>query len=174
MVAPNMYERKKRSLGKSIRGVSPAAQKGVPANRTEIIPIHSRTVSARLRWQDLGPFPDGCGKRAMNRTQKRSGAKKSGRKTSPCQKGCERTKDQTVTTPFHAALIEKSAQSRRDWIGDRADNLDIAWLRDDADSNPEDLPEPATLAQEAMIELEAAISELQGILAELGEEMAEL
>ena len=62
----------------------------------------------------------------------------------------------------------------RDWIGDRADNLDIAWLRDDADSNPEDLPEPATLAQEAMIELEAAISELQGILAELGEEMAEL
>ena len=59
----------------------------------------------------------------------------------------------------------------RDWIGDRADNLDIAWLRDDADPSPEDLPEPATLAQEAMVELEAAIAELQGILAELGETM---
>jgi type I restriction enzyme M protein len=32
------------------------------------------------------------------------------------------------------------------------------------------LPEPAILAQEAMIELEAALEELRGILQELGEE----
>ena len=62
----------------------------------------------------------------------------------------------------------------RDWLADRADNLDIAWLRDDAETGAEDLPEPATLAQAAVVELEAAIAELQGILAELGEEMAEL
>jgi type I restriction enzyme M protein len=58
----------------------------------------------------------------------------------------------------------------RDWIADRNENLDIAWLRDESEDNGEELPEPAVLAQEAMIELEGAIAELQGILAELGEE----
>ena len=62
----------------------------------------------------------------------------------------------------------------REWIADRSENLDIAWLRDESETGAADLPEPATLAQEAMVELEAAIAELQGILAELGEEMAEL
>lgn len=60
----------------------------------------------------------------------------------------------------------------RDWIAERNENLDIAWLRDESDG--EELPEPVALAQEAMIELEAAIAELQGILAELGEEVVEL
>jgi type I restriction enzyme M protein len=62
----------------------------------------------------------------------------------------------------------------RDWIADRNENLDIAWLRDESENGAEELPEPSALAQEAMIELEAAIAELQGILAELGEEVVEL
>jgi type I restriction enzyme M protein len=47
-------------------------------------------------------------------------------------------------------------------------------LRDEDENGDEELPEPTALAQEAMIELEAAIAELQGILAELGEEVVEL
>ena len=62
----------------------------------------------------------------------------------------------------------------RDWIAERNENLDIAWLRDESENGGEELPEPVALAQEAMIELEAAIAELQGILAELGEEVVEL
>ena len=62
----------------------------------------------------------------------------------------------------------------RDWIGERNENLDIAWLRDEDENGGEELPEPSALAQSAMIELEAAIAELQGILAELGEEVVEL
>jgi type I restriction enzyme M protein len=63
---------------------------------------------------------------------------------------------------------------KRDWIADRNENLDIAWLRDESENGSEELPEPTALAQEAMIELEGAIAELQGILAELGEEVVEL
>jgi type I restriction enzyme M protein len=62
----------------------------------------------------------------------------------------------------------------RDWIADRNENLDIAWLRDEYENGTEELPEPTALDQEAMLELEAAIAELQGILAELGEEVVEL
>ena len=58
----------------------------------------------------------------------------------------------------------------RDWIAERGDNLDIAWLKDDSEGDNGELPEPAVLAQEAISELEAAIAELQGILQELGEE----
>jgi len=61
----------------------------------------------------------------------------------------------------------------RGWIAERADSLDIAWLKDDAAENAADLPEPAALAQEAMGELEGAIAELEAILTELGEEVAE-
>ena len=60
----------------------------------------------------------------------------------------------------------------RDWIAERGDNLDIAWLKDDSAGNNGELPEPAVLAQEAIGELEAAIAELQGILQELGEEIS--
>jgi type I restriction enzyme M protein len=59
----------------------------------------------------------------------------------------------------------------REWIADRGDSLDISWLKDDSGGNGEDLPEPAMLAQEAMNELSAALEELRGILAELGEEV---
>jgi type I restriction enzyme M protein len=60
----------------------------------------------------------------------------------------------------------------RDWISERGDNLDIAWLKDDRDNDIGDLPEPAVLAQEAIGELEAALAELRGILQELGEEVS--
>ncbi|MDQ5984801.1 MAG: Type I restriction enzyme EcoKI M protein [Syntrophus sp. SKADARSKE-3] len=62
----------------------------------------------------------------------------------------------------------------RDWIAERGDSLDISWLKDDSDTNNDDLPEPALLAQEAMGELEAAMEELRGILEELGEPVEEV
>lgn len=58
----------------------------------------------------------------------------------------------------------------REWIRERGDSLDIAWLKDDNAEDAADLPEPAVLAREAMSELDAAMAELQAILAELGEE----
>lgn len=57
----------------------------------------------------------------------------------------------------------------RDWIRERGDSLDIAWLKDDNAEDAADLPEPAVLAREAAGELEGALAELQAILRELGE-----
>ena len=59
----------------------------------------------------------------------------------------------------------------RDWIAKQGDSLDISWLKDENRINLDDLPEPATLAQQAMSELEAAMAELRGILVELGEDI---
>ncbi|QSJ20354.1 N-6 DNA methylase [Nostoc sp. UHCC 0702] len=59
----------------------------------------------------------------------------------------------------------------RDWIADHNDNLDISWLKDESADDTNELPELAVLAQEAMVELEAALAELRGILEELGEEV---
>ena len=42
----------------------------------------------------------------------------------------------------------------RDWIAERGDSLDIAWLKDESEGATDELPEPAALAQEAMGELE--------------------
>lgn len=61
----------------------------------------------------------------------------------------------------------------REWIAGRSHSLDIAWLKDESTEDAADLPEPAILAQEAVTELEAALAELQGIIAELGEEVME-
>ena len=58
----------------------------------------------------------------------------------------------------------------RDWIAQRDDSLDIAWLKDDSAESSADLPEPSVLATEALGELEHIINDLCGILAELGEE----
>jgi type I restriction enzyme M protein len=58
----------------------------------------------------------------------------------------------------------------REWIAERGDSLDIAWLKDESEIAADELPDPAALAQEAMTELEAALEELRGILSELGEE----
>jgi type I restriction enzyme M protein len=57
----------------------------------------------------------------------------------------------------------------REWIAARGDSLDISWLKDESAGSGDALPEPALLAEEAVIELVAAIDELRGILAELGE-----
>jgi type I restriction enzyme M protein len=62
----------------------------------------------------------------------------------------------------------------REQIAERGDSLDIAWLRDESSGDGEEMSEPALLAQEAMAELEAAMEELRGILAELGEEVGEV
>jgi type I restriction enzyme M protein len=59
----------------------------------------------------------------------------------------------------------------RNWIADHSDSLDISWLRNEGENSTDELPEPATLAQEAMVELEGALEELRGILEELGEEV---
>ena len=61
----------------------------------------------------------------------------------------------------------------REWIAERGDSLDIAWLRDESETAAEDLPEPEALAQEAMGELEAAMAELHSIMQELGIEVGE-
>ena len=61
----------------------------------------------------------------------------------------------------------------REWIAERGDNLDIAWLKDDSETAAEDLREPEALAEEAVGELEAAMAELRSILIELGEEVGD-
>ena len=61
----------------------------------------------------------------------------------------------------------------REWIAERGDNLDISWLKDEGEGRGDELPEPAVLAREAMMELEGAFEELRGILAELGEDVEE-
>jgi type I restriction enzyme M protein len=62
----------------------------------------------------------------------------------------------------------------REWIAERGESLDIAWLKHDSDGANDELPEPAVLAREAMTELEGAFEELRGILAELGEDVEEV
>ncbi len=62
----------------------------------------------------------------------------------------------------------------REWIAERSDSLDIAWLKDNSDGSNDELAEPAALAREAMTELEGAFEELRGILAELGEDNEEM
>ncbi len=62
----------------------------------------------------------------------------------------------------------------RQWIAERDDSLDIAWLKDDNAESSADLPEPAVLAVSAMEEMEAIMEDLRGILAELGEDAEEV
>jgi type I restriction enzyme M protein len=58
---------------------------------------------------------------------------------------------------------------KRDWIRDnKGDSLDISWLKDKDSVDAANLPEPDVLAREAKEELEAALSELDGLLAALG------
>jgi type I restriction enzyme M protein len=62
----------------------------------------------------------------------------------------------------------------REWIAERGDSLDISWLKDESDSDADELLEPVMLAREAMGELEGALEELRGILEELGEDVEEV
>jgi type I restriction enzyme M protein len=53
----------------------------------------------------------------------------------------------------------------RDWIANtKGDSLDISWLKDKDSVDAASLPEPDVLAREAKDELEAALSELEGLL----------
>lgn len=53
----------------------------------------------------------------------------------------------------------------RDWIANtKGDSLDISWLKDKDSVDAASLPEPDVLAREAKDELEAAVSELEGLL----------
>jgi type I restriction enzyme M protein len=61
----------------------------------------------------------------------------------------------------------------RQWITERDDSLDIAWLKEDSAESSADLPEPTVLATEALSEMEAIMNDLRGILAELGESVEE-
>lgn len=58
----------------------------------------------------------------------------------------------------------------REWIAERGDNLDIAWLKDESAGGGEELAEPAVLAREAMEELDGAMEDLRSLLVELGED----
>ena len=58
----------------------------------------------------------------------------------------------------------------REAVRAREDSLDISWLKDDSAEDAAGLPEPAVLAREAVGELNAAVAELEAMLAELGEE----
>ena len=57
----------------------------------------------------------------------------------------------------------------RQWIADRDDNLDISWLKDDSGGDRDNLPNPTTLATEAIDYLEEAIHQLRTIVDHLGE-----
>lgn len=72
-------------------------------------------------------------------------------------------------------IDERLAHSRwrcfsRDWIANtKGDSLDISWLKDKDSVDAANLPEPDVLAREAKEELEAALSELDGLLKALGD-----
>jgi type I restriction enzyme M protein len=51
----------------------------------------------------------------------------------------------------------------REWIADRADNLDITWLRDDSIERAEDLPDPEDIAGEIMDHLRTALEEMEAL-----------
>ncbi len=57
----------------------------------------------------------------------------------------------------------------RDWIRDtKGDSLDISWIKDSDSVDAASLPDPDTLAAEAMGELTEALRELDGLMAALG------
>jgi len=58
----------------------------------------------------------------------------------------------------------------REWISEtKGDSLDISWLKDKDSVDAANLPEPEVLAQEARVELEAALAGLDDLLMALGE-----
>lgn len=61
----------------------------------------------------------------------------------------------------------------RESIADRGENLDISWLKDDADQSSENLPEPAQLANAALSELEGAMADIRSLLQALDDDFAE-
>ena len=58
----------------------------------------------------------------------------------------------------------------RKWIAARGDNLDISWLKDESHGYEDHLPDPTSLALEAIDDLEEALLQLREVLAELCKE----
>ena len=56
----------------------------------------------------------------------------------------------------------------RKQISERDDSLDITWLKEGSQHNGDDVAEPEDLVRQAIGELEGALDDLRGILAELG------
>ena len=87
--------------------------------------------------------------------------------------GAEDIEVDTQATEENQGIDNQLAHSRwrcfsRDWIQDtKNDSLDISWLKDKDAVDAANLPEPEELAREAKAELEAALSELDGLLAAL-------
>ena len=53
------------------------------------------------------------------------------------------------------------------WIAERDDSLDISWLHDENNESNRGLPEPIDLVNEAYVELEGALEQLNLIIKEL-------
>jgi type I restriction enzyme M protein len=53
----------------------------------------------------------------------------------------------------------------REEIEKRGENLDITWLKDDGQTNAEDLPEPEVIAGEIMTKLQVAMAEMEALQA---------
>lgn len=77
------------------------------------------------------------------------------------------------TVEENQGIDERLTHSRwrcfsREWITNtKADSLDISWLKDKYNMDAANLPEPDILVREAKVELDAALSELNGLLAAL-------
>jgi len=57
----------------------------------------------------------------------------------------------------------------REFIGERGENLDISWLRDESLQSTEDLPEPDEIASAIMEKLRVAMTEMEALSALLEE-----
>lgn len=77
---------------------------------------------------------------------------------------------EVAPTEENDGVDERLAHSRwrkfsRNWIREhKSDSLDISWLKDKDSVDAANLPEPDVLAREVKDELEAALSELDGLL----------
>lgn len=77
---------------------------------------------------------------------------------------------EVAPTEENQGIDERLAHSRwrkfsREWIREyKGDSLDISWLKDKDSLDATNLPEPEVLGREAKDELEAALSELDGLL----------
>jgi type I restriction enzyme M protein len=97
------------------------------------------------------------------------------------------TKKERPLTPKHFEEFERcygadpNGRSKRKYLGEtgrfrkfhisdikeRNYKLDITWLKDESLEDANDLPEPQDLAAEAIVELKAAIADIEDILAQL-------